>query len=106
MARYSNSYYTRPVALDIENKRRYYNTLIDPTIPNRADDIYVITTIGDRLDQLAWDYYSDATLWFILAAANPDLRKDSLYLEPGTQLRIPVDAQEVLRLFQSQNSSR
>lgn len=106
MSRYNNAYYNRPVVLDSENKRRYYNTLIDPSIPTRNDDIYVITTIGDRLDQLAWNYYSDSTLWFIIAAANPDLRKDSLYLEPGTQLRIPFDANAVLSLYQSQNSSR
>lgn len=106
MSRYINAYYNRPVSLDTDNKRRYYNTLLDPTIPNRDDDIYVMTTTGDRLDQLAWDYYSNAELWFIIAAANPGLRKDSLYLEPGTQLRIPIDSQAVLTLYQSQNSSR
>ena len=106
MGRYTNAYYTRNVNLDVDNKRRYYDALIDPVIPRRNDDIYVITTIGDRLDQLAWEYYSDSTLWFIIAAANSDLRKDSLYLEPGTQLRIPADAQAVLSLYQSQNTSR
>jgi phage tail protein X len=106
MGRYSNAYYSRGVNLDVDNKRRYYDSLIDPVIPRRADDIYVITTIGDRLDQLAWDYYADATLWFIIAAANADLRKDSLYLEPGTQLRIPADYQSVLALYQAQNTNR
>jgi len=106
MSRYTNAYYSRPVNLDVENKRRYYDSLIDPVIPRRIDDIYVMTTIGDRLDKLAWDYYSDTSLWFIIAAANTELRKDSLYLEPGTQLRIPFDAQAVLSLYQAQNNNR
>lgn len=106
MSRYTNAYYDRPVAIDLDNKRRFYNSLLDPEIPRNSDDIYVITTIGDRLDNLAWEYYSDATLWFIITAANPELRKDSLYLEPGTQLRIPFSAQSVLTLYQTQNSSR
>lgn len=106
MSRYINAFYSRPVNLDEENKRRYYDALLDPEIPRRSDDIYVVTTIGDRLDQLAWQYYSDSSLWFIIAAANTELRKDSLYLEPGTQLRIPVDAQAVLSLYQAQNTNR
>ena len=106
MSRYINAFYSRNVNLDEENKRRYYDALLDPEIPRRSDDIYVVTTIGDRLDQLAWQYYADSKLWFIIAAANTELRKDSLYLEPGTQLRIPVDAQAVLSLYQAQNTNR
>jgi phage tail protein X len=104
MQRYNNTLYSRKVQLDTENKRRYYNTLLDPQIPLRQDDIYVITTYGDRLDSLAWNYYGDAGLWWIVAAANPQLRKDSLYLEPGLQLRIPRDSNTVLSLYQDENS--
>ena len=106
MERYDNFLFTQKAKLDADNKRRYYPALIDPTIERQADDIYVITTLGDRLDLLAFSYYKDSTLWWIIAAANPELRKDSLYLEPGTQIRIPRDYQEVLVLFESQNASR
>ena len=102
--RYQNTTYSRAIELDSENKRRYYNTLLDPEIPLQSDDIYVITTYGDRLDLLSWNYYSDASLWFIIAAANPGLRKDSLYLEPGIQLRIPRNSNNVLNLFKVQNT--
>lgn len=102
--RYQNTLYSRDVELDIVNKRRYYNTLLDPEIPIQTDDIYVITTYGDRLDFLAWNYYSDSSLWFIISSANPGLRKDSLYLDPGQQLRIPRNPNTVLNLFQIQNN--
>ena len=104
MSRFVNNLYTRPVQLDVENKRRYYNSLLDPFIPKQQDDIYVITTIGDRLDLLSYQYYNDSELWFIIAAANTDLRKDSLYLEPGLQLRIPRNSQYVLSLYQTENN--
>lgn len=104
MLRYNNTIYSRPVNLDVENKRRYYNSLFDPIVPIQSDDIYVITTFGDRVDLLAWNYYGDTSLWFIICAANPQLRKDSLYLEPGIQLRIPRNPDTILNLYQNENS--
>ena len=34
-----------------------YNTTIYEKVPERDDDMYVITQYGDRLDQLAKEYY-------------------------------------------------
>jgi phage tail protein X len=106
MSRYDNYTFSQQSKLDVDNKRRYYDSLLDPRIPNSYDDIYIITTIGDRLDLLAWKYYTNAEFWWMIAAANPELRKDSLYLEPGIQLRIPQDPNTVLNLYQEQNQSR
>ena len=106
MARYNNYLFSQKSKLDSDNKRRYYDSLLDPTIPLSYDDIYVVTTIGDRLDLIAWKYYSNAELWWIIAAANPELRKDSLYLDPGIQLRVPANYDKVLALYKDQNTSR
>jgi hypothetical protein len=106
MSRYDNATYIASTKLDVENKRRYYDSLLDPDIPISPDDIYVVCTIGERLDLLAYKYYSDATLWWIIAAANPALRKDSMYIEPGTQVRVPADFQSVLELTLEQNTTR
>ena len=106
MSRYDNYIFNQQPKLDVENKRRYYDSLIDPVIEKSIDDIYVITSIGERLDLLAWKYYQDPELWWIISAANPELRKDSLYLEPGIQVRVPRDYQVVLQLFIDQNSFR
>lgn len=58
-------------------------------IPLSEDDIYVITTIGDKYDTLALQYYQRSSMWFIIAMANPQLPKDTLIPPPGVQLRIP-----------------
>ena len=104
--RYSNNFqYTPSIKVSNERKKRYYKTLIYPTIDKKDDDIYVVTVYGDRLDLLAWKYYSNAQLWWLLIVANPELPKDSVFLEPGTQVRIPRQYTDILLAIQTLNSS-
>jgi len=77
-----------------------------PNIPLSINDVYVITTIGDRLDSLAYSYYRDVSLWWIISAANNNVTKGSLFPIPGTQLRIPTDLSNVLNLFDQFNKAR
>ena len=84
----------------------YYKGKFYPDIPLSETDEYVITTVGDRLDSLAYSYYLDSTLWWIIAAANNNITKGALYPEPGTQLRIPTDINSVLNLYDQFNKAR
>jgi hypothetical protein len=85
MNRYSNS-----TILKTEfTNRPYYKGKFYPNIPLTENDVYVITTVGDRLDSLAFSYYGNANLWWIISIANNNITKGALYPEPGTQLRIP-----------------
>jgi hypothetical protein len=84
--------------------KRYYKGKIYPNIPFLETDVYVITTIGDRLDLIAYDYYNDAELWWIISVANNNITKGSMFPIPGTQLRIPVNVNSVLELFNSTNN--
>jgi len=77
-----------------------------PNIPLSETDVYVITTIGDRLDLLAYSYYRDVNLWWIIAAANNNATKGSMFPIPGTQLRIPANAGSVINLFNKFNQAR
>ena len=106
MERYNNFVFSKSAQLDTEKNRRFYPALLDPTVERRLDDIYVVCQIGDRFDLLASKYYNDSTLWWIISAANPEVRKDSMFIEPGTQIRIPRDFQRVLSLYAEQNLSR
>jgi hypothetical protein len=84
----------------------YYKGKFYPDIPLSETDEYVITTVGDRLDSLAFSYYNDPTLWWVIAAANNNITKGALYPEPGTQLRIPTDINAVLDLYNQFNQAR
>lgn len=83
---------------------QYYVTNIYPDIPPKNNDYFVITTIGDRLDLLAYDFYQDSSLWWIIASANA-LPGDSMYPPIGTQLRIPVDIEQIVRAYNLENGS-
>ena len=86
----------------VDNKP-YYKGKIYPDIPYKDTDDYVITTIGDRLDLLAYSYYKDPELWWIISSANNHITKGSMFPPPGLQLRIPTDVNNVLRLFNEIN---
>jgi len=84
----------------------YYKGKVYPNIPLSETDVYVITTIGDRLDSLAYSYYNDVNLWWIISAANNNATNGSMFPAPGTQLRIPTDLNAVLNLFEQFNKAR
>ena len=84
---------------------QYYLNNIYPDIPLSENDSYVISTLGDRLDLLALDFYGDASFWWIIASANT-LSGDSLYIEPGLQIRIPNDVTAILNQYKIVNTLR
>lgn len=84
---------------------QFYTNNVYPDIPPTNEDSYVITVLGDRLDLLAFDFYGDTNYWWVIASANA-LPGDSLYLEPGSQIRIPADLSSVLNQYRSENNIR
>ncbi len=77
-----------------ETKKQYLETTIYPKIKPTDNDVYIITTVSDRLDVLANKYYGDKNLWWIIAVAN-NLNDASLHIDAGTQLRIPSNISEI-----------
>ena len=83
---------------------RYFGSTKYPPVDFTIEDFYIISMQGDRLDNLAFQFYNDSTLWWIISYANPDLPKDSLYPPLGYQLRIPIFDVEILRDLENLNS--
>jgi hypothetical protein len=81
----------------------YYRTNIYPEIQPTNSDYYVITTVDDRLDLLALDFYQDSSLWWVIASANA-LPGDSIYPPVGMQLRIPVNISSILNTYNLTNN--
>jgi hypothetical protein len=61
-------------------------------------DIYVATELGDRLDTLAYYFYKDSTLWWIIASAN-NIHTAVFGLREGTILRIPINYIQIENQF-------
>ena len=94
----------RKIKTRVLDRKRYYTTIKYPEIPLSVDDFYIITTIGDRLDNLANQFYEDVNLWWVITSANPDIiKRDSFMLEPGIEIRIPADLQTILENFDEFN---
>ena len=87
-----------------KQRKRYYHPLRYPNIPFSSNDLYILTTIGDRLDSLADQFYNDVRLWWIIANANPrTIRRDSYALKPNSQIRIPSNIIQILKAFETIN---
>lgn len=95
-------YSTIPILYDADSKK-YRKHVIYPDIPLSEDDLYAITVVGDRYDKLAYDYYSDTTLWWVIASSNPQAGSHLTPL-PGVQIRIPANPQAALELYRRLNS--
>lgn len=98
MRRYNNI----PIIKSSDGKRIYKNVRY-PEIPRSFDDIYVYTTIGDRFDILAQQYYDDSSLWWIISIANGELYQNSLTPAIGSQIRIPSNPTPIIAEFKEIN---
>lgn len=90
---------------DDERKFRKFNSTLYPKIEPSDDDIFIISNIGDRLDLLAFTYYGDVTLWWVIAQANK-IGKGTLNILPGIQVRIPQNLEQVYSSLETINRRR
>jgi len=87
MARYDET----NIRKNQDTNKSYYNTTIYKEVPERNDDLYFISTDGDRCDNLANRFYNDSTLWWFIARVN-NLTTNNI--PAGTSLRIPVSSKD------------
>tara|TARA_B100000424_G_scaffold260734_1_gene244903 strand:- start:254 stop:550 length:297 start_codon:yes stop_codon:yes gene_type:complete len=95
-----NRYEKTKIKLD-KTGIRTYTTTYYPSIPIENSDKFIVTKTGDRLDNLAFKYYGDTTLWWILAKANGIRGK--VALAPSEILRIPGNIRNILEKFDDLN---
>lgn len=65
----------------------YRGTRPNMEFKSKDTDVFHVIAEGERLDLLAYRYYSDSALWWVIADAN-DI-KNPLRIEVGKRLRIP-----------------
>ena len=90
MSRYSNTKITKKSLLPKQKKIvSSYGTTLYQRIPETNGDLHVISIEGDRLDNLAFQFYGDSSLWWYIAKAN---NLNSMNIPAGKSLRIPASA--------------
>ena len=80
---------------------RVYSTTYYPRILLNNNDKFIRTKDGDRLDTMAYRFYKDTSLWWIIAKANGIRGKTAL--EIGKIIRIPSDITNIIEEFNSVN---
>lgn len=98
MKRYSQI----PIQSRYDGKRVYKSTIYPP-IPSSPMDTLIVSNEGDYLDTLAYKYYGDPTLYWIIANAN-NIGKGRMSVQPGLTLRIPANVNDIINKFNSLNS--
>jgi|SRR5579862_339631 len=94
-------YASTPVTQRWDGKR-VYTTTTYPIIEPQTSDAIIISNETDYLDNLAYTYYGDPTLWWVIALAN-NLGKGRMSVPPGLQLRIPSNINAILTQFNNLN---
>jgi len=62
-----------------------------PKFEEKNSDILLIATNGDRCDLISQEYYGTPELWWFIASVN-NLKGNNI--ESGTQLRVPISAEQ------------
>ena len=81
--------------------QRVYGTTYYPRIEIEDSDTFIYPKDGDRLDTLAYKYYGDITLWWVIAKANGIKGKAALSVDEI--LRIPGNITRILENFRRIN---
>ena len=78
-----------------------YRTTYYPQISVSDDDKFIYPKDGDRLDTLAYKYYGDTTLWWVIAKANGI--KGKVVVSVDEILRIPGNITRIIENFRRIN---
>lgn len=99
MSRYKHT----GMKIDKDTGNRVMKTTLYPEIKIEDGDQFVYPIDGDRLESLAYRYYGDSKLWWIIALANK-IRDGSFALKPDEKIRIPSNVQVILKDLRAINS--
>lgn len=69
----------------------FWDLLVLPPVSSHPQDTEYTVIGGDRIDNLAYRFYGDPTLWFVLAVAN-NMELLPVDMNVGDIIRIPAKA--------------
>jgi len=84
--------------------KQVYKSTTYPVLTPQDSDIVIISNDTTKLDDLAYKYYSDVSLWWIIALANSGLGTGKLSIPSGRQIRIPTNISSILNQMKLLNS--
>jgi len=98
-----NRYKFTRISKDGVKGNRFKQTTLYPKIQRKDGDITHYTRYGDSYESLAYKYYTDTTLWWIIAKANEGF-KGNLKLKIGIKIIVPMHVGEIVSELERLNS--
>ena len=83
------------IKIDKNTGNRVQKTTLYPEIKIEDGDQFIYPLDGDRMESIAYRFYGDSTLWWIIAKAN-SIRDGSFGLKPDEKIRIPSNVPQIL----------
>ena len=80
---------------DKSTGNRVLKSTLYPEVKIEDGDQFVYPIDGDRVENIAYRYYGDSTLWWIIAKAN-GIRDGSFGLKPDEKIRIPGNIPQIM----------
>lgn len=74
--------------LDAEDGRQFFDVPSFPTLEPQSDDLLHVVQGNERPDAIAYTYYKNPALQYVIALAN-DIELWPVGISPGMVLRIP-----------------
>lgn len=90
---------------DKETDNRIMGTTTYPEVIPKNSDVIYYTKFNDSYMKLAYKYYKDQSLWWIIARANPPYKGSTRFVA-GTKVIIPVEISDYLNEFSRINNIR
>jgi len=98
-----NRYKFTRVKKDKVEGTRYKSTTLYPKITRKDSDITYYTRFGDSYGSLANRFYSDQSLWWVIAKANEGF-KGNLKFKIGERVIIPMEIGEIVSELERLNN--
>tara|TARA_B100000745_G_scaffold29399_1_gene18719 strand:+ start:111 stop:416 length:306 start_codon:yes stop_codon:yes gene_type:complete len=98
-----NRYKHQHVKRDSDGRRKL-STIQYPKIISKNSDIIYRTKESDTYSSLAYRFYNDKTLWWIIARANEDFR-GNIRPKVGIKLIIPRDISDIITKLNRDNTT-
>jgi hypothetical protein len=89
--------------IDKKLKQKVLKPTVYPKIPLRDDDIYIYPKDMERSEHIAFRFYGDQSLWWIIAQAN-NIFDGSIYLNSNKQIRVPQNIGNIFKDLELENS--
>lgn len=96
-------YKSTKIKLDKETNNRVLKITQYPKITPKNSDVIYYTRFDDTFMSLAYRYYGDQSLWWVIARANTPF-KGNMKFTPGQKIVIPTEVQDFLNEFTRINS--